>query len=55
MLAFGLGTIPALVVVGIAGQTAGQRWQRGMAMIAPVVLLANAALLLLLASQHLSV
>jgi hypothetical protein len=55
MLAFGLGTIPALVVVGIAGQTAGQRWQRGMAMIAPVVLLANAVLLLLLASQHLSV
>jgi sulfite exporter TauE/SafE len=53
MLAFGLGTVPALVVVGIAGQTAGQRWQRGMAVIAPLVMLANAALLLLLASQRL--
>ena len=45
MLAFGLGTVPALVAVGIAGQTVGRRWQRGVTAAAPVVMLFNAALL----------
>lgn len=49
MLAFGLGTAPALIAVGIAGQAAGRRWQRGIAVAAPVVMLLNAALLIVLA------
>jgi hypothetical protein len=49
MLAFGLGTVPALAVVGVAGQVAGRRWQRGIAKVAPAVMLLNAALLTLLA------
>ena len=49
MLAFGLGTVPALVAVGIAGQAAGRRWQRGVAAAAPAVMLLNAALLTALA------
>lgn len=51
MLAFGLGTAPALVVVGIAGHAAGQRWRRGVAAAAPLALLFNAALLTALAVQ----
>jgi hypothetical protein len=53
MLAFGLGTMPALVTVGIAGQAAGRRWQRGVATAAPVVMLLNAALLAVLALRGL--
>jgi uncharacterized protein len=49
MMAFGLGTMPALVAVGIAGQAAGRRWQRGVATAAPAVMLLNAALLAVLA------
>ncbi len=49
MLAFGLGTMPALVAVGIAGQAAGRRWQRAVATAAPAVMLLNAALLTMLA------
>jgi hypothetical protein len=52
MLAFGLGTAPALALVGIAGQAAGQRWQRIATAAAPAVMLANAALLFVLALQH---
>jgi sulfite exporter TauE/SafE len=53
MLAFGLGTMPALVAVGIAGQAAGRRWQRGVAAAAPAVMLLNAALLAVLALRSL--
>ena len=53
MLAFGLGTMPALVAVGIAGQAAGRRWQRGVAAAAPAVMLLNAALLAVLALRGL--
>lgn len=53
MLAFGLGTAPALIAVGIAGQAAGRRWQRGIAAAAPAVMLLNAALLGALALRHL--
>jgi sulfite exporter TauE/SafE len=49
MLAFGLGTVPALVAVGIAGLAAGRRWQRAVATAAPAVMLLNAALLAALA------
>jgi hypothetical protein len=49
MLAFGLGTAPALIAVGIAGQAAGRRFQRGVAVLAPAVLLLNAVLLVMLA------
>jgi sulfite exporter TauE/SafE len=55
MLAFGLGTVPALVAVGIAGQAAGRRWQRGVAAAAPAVMLLNAALLTALALRGLAI
>jgi uncharacterized protein len=48
MVAFGLGTVPSLVVVGIAGQAAGRRWQRATGSVAPAVMLLNAALLAVL-------
>ena len=49
MLASGLGTAPALIAVGIAGHAAGRRWQRGVAVAAPAVMLLNAVLLIALA------
>jgi uncharacterized protein len=49
MVAFGLGTVPSLVAVGIAGQAAGRRWQRATVSAAPAVMLLNAALLTVLA------
>ena len=52
MLCFGAGTIPALVVVGIAGQAAAHAWQRGTRRIAPLLLLLNAAALAWLAWER---
>jgi uncharacterized protein len=49
MVAFGLGTAPSLVAVGIAGRAAGRRWQRAVASAAPAVMLLNAVLLGVLA------
>ena len=49
MLAFGLGTVPTLVMVGIAGQAAGRRWQHRIARWAPALMVANAVLLVGLA------
>jgi uncharacterized protein len=49
MIAFGVGTVPSLIAVGIAGQAAGRRWQRASASVAPAVMLLNAALLTVLA------
>lgn len=49
MVAFGLGTVPALLVVGIAGHAAGRRWRRLVETAAPTVMLFNASLLLVLA------
>jgi sulfite exporter TauE/SafE len=49
MLGFGLGTVPSLVVVGLAGQAAGRRWHRVVTALAPAVMLANAALLVAMA------
>ena len=54
MLAFGLGTAPALIVVGVAGQAAGRKWHRAVAIAAPIVMLANASLLALLAVRELT-
>src|SRR5581483_9681826 len=45
MAAFGLGTVPALMAVGIAGQAAARHWHRGINAAAPVVMLLNALLL----------
>jgi sulfite exporter TauE/SafE len=52
MVAFGLGTTPALMVIGIAGHAAGRRWNRAVAMAAPVLMVLNAVLLLALAWQR---
>ncbi len=54
MVTFGLGTVPALVVVAVAGSSAGIRWERFVAHVAPVAMLANAALLVLLAVRGLA-
>jgi sulfite exporter TauE/SafE len=53
MLAFGMGTVPALVAVGIAGQAAGHRWRHAAAATAPAVMLLNTALLGALALRSL--
>jgi hypothetical protein len=55
MLAFGLGTAPALIAVGIAGQAAGRHWQRAVTVVAPAVMLLNAALLTLLALRGIAI
>ena len=54
MAAFGAGTVPSLIAVGIAGQAVGRRWQRAVASVAPVVMLLNAALLAVLAVRGLA-
>jgi sulfite exporter TauE/SafE len=55
MLAFGLGTAPTLVGVGLAGHAAGLRLRGMMARWAPVVMAVNATLLLALALRGLIV
>jgi sulfite exporter TauE/SafE len=49
MIAFALGTVPALVAVGLAGHVAGRRWQGLLAGITPVLMVFNAAALTYLA------
>lgn len=49
MIAFAMGTMPALLGVGIAGHLAGQRWSGIVAKVAPVLLLLNAGVLTYLA------
>lgn len=49
MLAFGLGTLPALVLIALAGQAVGRRLQRAVASLTPVVLIANAGVLAVMA------
>ena len=53
MLAFGLGTMPSLIAVGLAGHLAARVWRHRLAALAAPVMLANAALLALLAWQRL--
>jgi sulfite exporter TauE/SafE len=45
MAVFGLGTVPSLIAVGLAGYAAGNRMKSATAAITPFVLVANAALL----------
>lgn len=45
MVAFAIGTIPALVGVGLAGHVTGRQWQSAVARVTPVLLLLNAGLL----------
>jgi uncharacterized protein len=45
MLAFVLGTIPALVGIGLAGHVTGNRWQSATARVTPVLLVLNAGFL----------
>jgi sulfite exporter TauE/SafE len=54
MLAFGLGTVPSLVVVGVAGQAFGRAWQRSVAAVGPIVLVLNAVVLAALALVRLT-
>jgi sulfite exporter TauE/SafE len=54
MLAFGLGTVPSLMVVGIAGHAAGRTWQRGVAVVGPILMALNAMLLLAVAWQRMA-
>lgn len=42
MLAFALGTIPALIAVGVAGHTVGGHWRGATAMILPLLMILNA-------------
>jgi hypothetical protein len=48
MFCFGLGTVPALLAVGLFGVAAGHRFRRGLTALTPAVLLFNAGLLALL-------
>ena len=50
MVAFGLGTVPALAALGVLGQTAG----RSLIRFAPALLVVNAAVLMVMAWQRLS-
>lgn len=54
MVAFGIGTVPALAAVGIAGGGAAGRWQRSLGAITPWILGANGVLLALLGLQALA-
>ncbi len=49
MAAFGAGTVPALLLVGLIGHAADRRWHALVASVAPFILVVNAALLTLLA------
>ena len=54
MIAFGLGTAPSLMVIGIAGRAAGRRWTHTIGKAAPGVMAFNAILLLLMAWQRMT-
>jgi sulfite exporter TauE/SafE len=54
MACFGLGTVPALIAVGLFGAAAGHRFRRTLATITPAVLVFNAALLTLLGVRMLA-
>jgi len=54
MLLFALGTAPGLMVVGVLGAAAGQRWRRAMQNLLLPVLLLNALVMVLLALRWLT-
>ncbi len=45
MLGFGLGTVPSLLAIGLAGHLGGRRWRAALAHFSAPVLLVNGALL----------
>ena len=45
LLAFGLGTMPALIGVALAGGLAWRRWQAQLSPVLPILMLANAGML----------
>jgi len=49
MAAFALGTVPALLAVGVVGHLAAARWSAIMSGVAPVILVANGGFLLFMA------
>jgi len=49
MLCFGLGTVPSGIAVGVAGAATGRHFSRAVTVLAPAVLLRNAAGLIVLA------
>jgi len=54
MLVFALGTLPALLTVGLIGHLAGQRWRGVVLRYAPLLLLLNAGVLTVLAWRHIA-
>jgi uncharacterized protein len=52
MIAFGLGTTPVLMVIGVAGNAGGRRWNKTVTTAAPALMILNAVLLLALAWQR---
>lgn len=54
MAMFALGTVPALIGVGLAGHVAGLRWRTITARVTPVLLMLNAAALTYMAWQILA-
>jgi sulfite exporter TauE/SafE len=54
MVSFAIGTAPVLMLIGIAGHAAGQRWNRTVTAAAPALMVLNAALLLMMAWQRLT-
>jgi len=50
MLAFAVGTVPALLAVGVAGHLAAARFRRAMAWVAPALMVLNAGVLTYLAA-----
>ena len=53
MMVFSLGTMPSLLLVGLVGHLAGQRWRGAILRYAPLLLFVNAGVLILLAWRHL--
>jgi sulfite exporter TauE/SafE len=53
MLCFGLGTVPLLAALGIAGSVAARRWQAASQKVAPFLLLLSAGLIGAMAASHL--
>jgi hypothetical protein len=51
---FALGTVPALVTVGIAGHVAGSRWQSAALRLTPLLLILNAGVLTYMAWRTLA-
>ncbi len=49
MAAFALGTVPSLIVIGLAGHMAGQKWQKAVTDLAPMLLIINSGVLVYLA------